>query len=44
MAEVKAPSVAEVPGLPELGDRYGIYFRPESIARLCEEHGLVYPG
>src|SRR6478736_9735614 len=44
MAESKAASVAEVPGLPELGDRYGIYFRPESIARLCEEHGLVYPA
>jgi mannose-6-phosphate isomerase-like protein (cupin superfamily) len=44
MAEAKAVSVAQVPGLPELGDRYGIYFQPESIARLCQEHGLVYPG
>jgi mannose-6-phosphate isomerase-like protein (cupin superfamily) len=44
MVEANAASVAEVPGLPELGDRYGIYFRPESIARLCEEHGLVYPA
>jgi len=27
MAETKAVSVAQVAGLPELGDRYGIYFR-----------------
>jgi mannose-6-phosphate isomerase-like protein (cupin superfamily) len=44
MAETKAVSVVQAPGLPELGDRYGIYFQPESIARLCEQHGLVYPG
>ena len=44
MAETKAASVAQVPGLPELGDRYGIYFQPDSIERLCQEHGLVYPG
>jgi mannose-6-phosphate isomerase-like protein (cupin superfamily) len=44
MAEAKAVSVAQVPNLPELGARYGIHFQPESIARLCQEHGLVYPG
>ena len=44
MAEAKAVSVAEVANLPELGARYGHYFQPESIARLCQEHGLVYPG
>src|SRR5687767_12104372 len=44
MAEAKAASVAEVPGLPELGDRYGIYFQPESVPQLCQQHGLVFPG
>ena len=44
MAEAKAASVAEVPGLPELGDRYGIYFHPESVPQLCQQHGLVFPG
>jgi len=44
MAQARAVSVAEVPNLPELGARYGHYFQPESIARLCQEHGLVYPA
>ncbi len=44
MAEAKAASVAQVPGLPELGDRYGIYFQPESIPQLCQKYGLVFPG
>jgi mannose-6-phosphate isomerase-like protein (cupin superfamily) len=44
MAEAKAVSVAEVPDLADLGARYGLYFQPESIARLCQEHGLVFPG
>ena len=44
MAQARAVSVAEVPNLPELGARYGHYCQPESIARLCQEHGLVYPG
>jgi mannose-6-phosphate isomerase-like protein (cupin superfamily) len=44
MAASKAVSVAEVPDLAELGDRYGIYFQPESTARLCQEHGLTFPG
>jgi oxalate decarboxylase/phosphoglucose isomerase-like protein (cupin superfamily) len=44
MAETNAVSVAQAPGLPELGDRFGIYFQPESIERLCQLHGLVYPG
>jgi mannose-6-phosphate isomerase-like protein (cupin superfamily) len=30
-------------GLAELGDRYGIEFQPDSVARLCEEHNLVHP-
>ena len=44
MAAAKAVSVKEVPGLPELGERYGHYFRPESIPDLCRQHGLTYPG
>lgn len=28
----------------ELGLRYGIEFRPESIPELCAEHGLRFPG
>jgi mannose-6-phosphate isomerase-like protein (cupin superfamily) len=44
MAEAKAASVAQVPDLPELGARYGIHFQPDSIARLCQQHGLVFPS
>jgi mannose-6-phosphate isomerase-like protein (cupin superfamily) len=44
MAESRAVSVAQVPELPALAARYGHYHQPESIARLCREHGLVYPG
>src|SRR5688572_13516591 len=29
--------------LGELGEKYGIEFQPESVARLCEEHGLEHP-
>lgn len=34
------------PGMPgaELAAKYGLTFRPESIEKICEEHGLVYPG
>ena len=27
----------------DLGDRYGIEFKPETVAQLCEEHGLEHP-
>ena len=27
----------------ELGARYGLEFQPDSVARLCEEHGLEHP-
>jgi mannose-6-phosphate isomerase-like protein (cupin superfamily) len=30
-------------GLGELGARYGLEFQPESVPRLCEEHGLDHP-
>jgi mannose-6-phosphate isomerase-like protein (cupin superfamily) len=43
MAAAQATSVAVVPDLAGLAARYGHYFQPESIARLCGEHGLVYP-
>jgi mannose-6-phosphate isomerase-like protein (cupin superfamily) len=29
--------------LAELGARYGLEFQPESLPRLCEEHGLTHP-
>jgi mannose-6-phosphate isomerase-like protein (cupin superfamily) len=44
MAAAQAVSVAQVPDLGALGARYGHYFQPESIARICAEQGLVYPG
>jgi mannose-6-phosphate isomerase-like protein (cupin superfamily) len=44
MAAAKSVSVAEVPDLPALGARYGLHFQPESIARLCQQHGLVFPS
>lgn len=44
MAAAKAVSVAEVPDLPGLGERYGHYFQPETIPQLCQQHGLVYPA
>ena len=43
MAAAQAVSVAAVPDVAGLAARYGHYFQPESIARLCREHGLVYP-
>jgi mannose-6-phosphate isomerase-like protein (cupin superfamily) len=44
IAAAKAVSIAEVPDLAELGARYGLYFKPESIPELCRQHGLVFPG
>jgi mannose-6-phosphate isomerase-like protein (cupin superfamily) len=29
--------------LGELGARYGLEFQPDSVPRLCEEHGLYHP-
>jgi mannose-6-phosphate isomerase-like protein (cupin superfamily) len=29
--------------LGELGARYGVEFQPDSVPRLCEEHGLDHP-
>jgi mannose-6-phosphate isomerase-like protein (cupin superfamily) len=44
IAAAQAVSVAQVPDLAGLAARYGHYFQPESIERLCREHGLVYPA
>src|SRR5260370_36935747 len=44
MAAAEAVSMAAVPDLAGLGARYGPYFQPGSIARLCRQHGLVYPA
>jgi mannose-6-phosphate isomerase-like protein (cupin superfamily) len=44
IAAANAVSIAEVPDLAELGARYGLYFKPESIPELCRQHGLVFPG
>ena len=44
MAAAKAVSMAAVPDLAGLGARYDHYFQPESIARLCRQHGLVHPA
>ena len=29
--------------LGEIGARYGLEFDPESVPRLCSEHGLDHP-
>jgi len=44
MGTAQAASVAQVPDVMDLAARYGLHFQPESIERLCREHGLVYPG
>jgi mannose-6-phosphate isomerase-like protein (cupin superfamily) len=40
--ELASPDFAP-PKLGELGARYGMEFEPESIGRLCAEHGLTHP-
>jgi hypothetical protein len=37
-------SARPVLGNSDLPIRYGIEFQPESIERLCRQHGLVFPG
>jgi mannose-6-phosphate isomerase-like protein (cupin superfamily) len=39
---LEAPD-ADPAAVGELGAKYGIEFQPESVARLCEEHGLEHP-
>lgn len=35
---------ATATGQTRLDERYGIEFEPASVARLCREHGLTFPG
>jgi mannose-6-phosphate isomerase-like protein (cupin superfamily) len=44
IAAAQAVSVAALPDITALAARYGHYFEPESVARLCRQHGLVYPA
>jgi mannose-6-phosphate isomerase-like protein (cupin superfamily) len=45
MAAAAAGNPAEVAtGAAALDQQYGIEFQPESVARLCAEHGLRFPG
>ena len=39
---LQAPD-ADPAAVGELGAKYGIEFQPESVARLCQEHGLEHP-
>jgi mannose-6-phosphate isomerase-like protein (cupin superfamily) len=41
-AMMQAPDF-DPPQLGGLGARYGLEFQPESVPRLCEEHGLEFP-
>jgi mannose-6-phosphate isomerase-like protein (cupin superfamily) len=41
---MQAPSPAAVFPTSDLPTRYAIEFQPETIAQLCEQHGLVYPA
>lgn len=45
MAAAAAGNPAEVAtGEGALDKQYGIEFDPQSVARLCAQHGLVFPG
>jgi mannose-6-phosphate isomerase-like protein (cupin superfamily) len=44
MAAVHASNPGAVLPASDLPARYAIEFQPESIARLCAQHGLVYPA
>ena len=43
LAEVMASPEFEPPQLGEVAARYGLETDPESIPRLCAEHGLRHP-
>jgi mannose-6-phosphate isomerase-like protein (cupin superfamily) len=40
----QAVNVSGVPDISGLAARYGHYHQPDSVARLCREHGLRFPG
>jgi quercetin dioxygenase-like cupin family protein len=48
LADLMASTGAPNPGLALAGSdlpaRYAIAFQPDSIALLCRQHGLIYPG
>jgi len=44
MAATNAPNAGASLAESDLPARYAIEFQPESIPRLCQEHGLVFPG
>jgi quercetin dioxygenase-like cupin family protein len=44
MAATNAPDPGVVLGGSDLPVRYGIEFQPDSVPRLCQQHGLVFPG
>jgi mannose-6-phosphate isomerase-like protein (cupin superfamily) len=44
IAEINAPNPGVALAGSDLPDRYGIAFDPASVPRLCQEHGLVFPG
>jgi mannose-6-phosphate isomerase-like protein (cupin superfamily) len=43
LADVMAAPDFAPPQIGELGARYGLEFDPESVPRLCAEHGLDHP-
>jgi mannose-6-phosphate isomerase-like protein (cupin superfamily) len=43
LAAIMSPSAPDLEKVAELGARYGLEFEPESVPRLCEEHGLDHP-
>jgi hypothetical protein len=43
MVAADGPFGVDPAALGELGARYGLEFQPESVPRLCEEHGLRFP-
>ena len=44
MAAASAPDPGAILPGSDLPARYAIEFQPESIAQLCEQHGLMYPA
>jgi mannose-6-phosphate isomerase-like protein (cupin superfamily) len=44
MAAADAPDPGAIPSASDLPARYALEFQPESVARLCEQHGLAFPA
>jgi hypothetical protein len=43
LGEITQNPDADPSEVMKLGAEYGLEFQPESVARLCEEHGLEHP-